>query len=584
MADPRFKPTGKGFRQQPVERAHALVRQPRIGLAAVVAARVQRAAQRADRALVGRAHRHVRGFEMVFADHALQRLATLALQLVGARQVIPPTRRPGNERRGQHRSAQCNEGRHGLRHAAEQAQQRGHRQHRRNKHRADPDRVDVVQVRAAKLHMRRRQAQRLVDHQVGHHRADPGNRHQRVQTQHMFQRLEDAHFHQQHRNEHIEDHPHHPARMAVGQPRKEVGPGQRAGIGVGDVDLHLRHHHEQGDCAQHPGRVGKHIAEADQVHAGRLHRLFHRHLLLDGEKGQQRAAQHLGRAHAYPAWPGQQQRGPPAAPVGRGLLRQEAQEVDLLADLRHQRNRDRRRGAEQQQVEARAIFLATREGQQVRQRFRLLGQHEHIRQHQQHDPHRLGPQLQPADQRHAMGHQRNDDQRAQHIAPRNRQVEVQLDCLRHDGRFQRKEDEGEGRVDQRSDGRADIAEAGAAREQVHVHAIARRVIADRQASQEDQQRHAQDGPERVGETVGQRNGAADRFERQEGHRAQRCISDAEFRPAPKGQRRIAQRIVLQRFVGDPGVVIASYLDDALGGGAVHGFSGLGCAPYWGNLC
>src|SRR2546430_7734786 len=41
----------------------------------------------------------------------------------------------------------------------------------------------------------------------------------------------------------VEDHPHHAARMAVRHARKEVGPGQRAGVCVGDVDLQRSEEH-----------------------------------------------------------------------------------------------------------------------------------------------------------------------------------------------------------------------------------------------------------------------------------------------------------------------------------------------------
>jgi hypothetical protein len=57
-------------RQQPAQRRRPLRRQARMRLAQVAAARIERAAQRADRALVGRAMRHVGPFVLALADHA----------------------------------------------------------------------------------------------------------------------------------------------------------------------------------------------------------------------------------------------------------------------------------------------------------------------------------------------------------------------------------------------------------------------------------------------------------------------------------------------------------------------------------
>jgi hypothetical protein len=69
------------------------------------------------------------------------------------------------------------------------------------------------------------------------------------------------------------------------------------------------------------------------------------------EVGEERAGQHLERA-------GMIQPGPALSSAihherarGAAVARQEAQEVDLLADLRHQRKHHRGGGAEQQQIE-----------------------------------------------------------------------------------------------------------------------------------------------------------------------------------------------------------------------------------------
>ncbi|EGF32163.1 hypothetical protein IMCC9480_2837 [Oxalobacteraceae bacterium IMCC9480] len=357
--------------------------------------------------------------------------------------------------------------------------------------------------------------------------------------------------------------------MAVREPRKKIRPGQRSGIRIRDVDLDLRDHDEQRHRGQRPGRIREHVAERDQVHPGRFDGLIHRHQMLDCEVGQQRTAQHFGRAEHDPAGSGQQQGGPPAHPVGRGFFGQETQEVDLLADLRDQRKGHRRGGTEQGQVERSATFGAAGKMHQVGQGGRFLVEHAHIRQHQQHDPDGLGPELQTTDPGDAPGHHRDDHQRTGNVAERQRQAEIQLHRLRHDRCFERKENEGERRIDQRRDGRADVAEAGTARQQVHVDAVSGGVITDRQTSQEDQHRHAQDGPERIRKSVAQRDRAAYRFKREERHGPHRGIGQAELGPLAKRARREAQRVVFQRFIGDEGVVVAADLDDALGGGRRH---------------
>jgi hypothetical protein len=184
-------------------------------------------------------------------------------------------------------------------------------------------------------------------------------------------------------------------------------------------------------------------------------------------------------------------------------------------------------------------------------------------QHEQHDPDRLRPQLQPRDERDAARHQRDDDDRRHQVQQPQRPVQVHLQRQRHDGRLQREEDEGEARVDQRGERGAQVAEARAAREQVHVHAVARRVVRDRQAREEGDEPHHQDGPQRVREAVAQRDGPADGLQRQERGGAEGRVGHAELRPLAKAARRVAQRVVLQRLVRDPGVVVAADAKDLL---------------------
>ncbi len=343
----------------------------------------------------------------------------------------------------------------------------------------------------------------------------------------------------------------------MGQPRKEVGPGQRAGIGVGEVDLELRHHHKQHRGRHHPGRVGKYIGEAGQVHLRRLHRPVRRKLILKHQKGQKCTTKHLEHAQHNPARPRHQHGGPPAFAVGMGLFRQETQEVDLFANLHHQRERHRRRCTKHERVELAAARRPARKASEIKKSLRVFPEHREVGQEQQHAPQRLGPHLQARDQRDAANHHGNDDHGADHVTPGNRDVEVHLQRQRHDGRLQREEDEGEARVDQRGDGRAQVTEPGAARQQVHVHAITRRVITDGQAGEKGDEADHQDGPQRIGEAVVQRDRAANRLQRKKGHRAEGGVAHAPFRPLAKAARRVAQRVVLDGFVSHPGVVLAA---------------------------
>ncbi len=546
-------------------------------LAAIVAARIERAAQRADGAAVGGAVGRVLVLEFVLADRAAAQAAGRP-RLGLAREIVAPARGDRDRRRAHEGHAQRDEGRHGARQLAERAAVREHRHHGGDRHRAHPDRVDVVQVGALELDVARAVAERLVDHQVREQRAHPGDRHVGVHRQHLADRLEHAHLHQQQRDQHVEHQPHHAPRMAVREPREEVRPGQRPRVGIGHVDLQLGDDHEQHGHGHRPGREPQRVEQqvvGEQVHLGGLRGLGGVDLVLDRDEGEEGAAQHLQRARHDPAGPGAEQGDPPAPPVARGERRQEAQVVDLLADLHDQREHHGGGLAEGDRAERAALGREAGEGGPFAQQPGVVPEHRAVGQHEQHQPQRLGPALQPVDQRDAEHHDRDHHQRADHVGQADRDREHQLQRERHDGRFQREEDEGEARVEQRGDGRADVAEAGTAREQVHVDAVACRVVADRQAGQPDQQRHRRDRADRVGEAVVDHQAAADRLQHQERDRADRGVRDPEFRPAAKRAGRVAQRVVLQRLVADPGVVVAAHLDDALRDRPEIGPRGLG---------
>ena len=149
----------------------------RRGLAQVLAAGVQRAAQGADEALVGRAMGHVIGLVLALAhgatvqgldaDHSAQGLPRVATGLVAlpwrhrrfgrrgrlrrARQVIAALRGPRNQRRGREGHHHRQHGREGLGQLAQPSHVRHHRHQRRQAHRAHTHGVDVVQISALEL-------------------------------------------------------------------------------------------------------------------------------------------------------------------------------------------------------------------------------------------------------------------------------------------------------------------------------------------------------------------------------------------------------------------------------------------------
>src|SRR6266550_5146178 len=82
------------------------------------------------------------------------------------------------------------------------------------------------------------------------------------------------------------------------------------------------------------------------------------------------------------------------------------------------------------------------------------------------------------------------------------------------------------------------------------------MIGNRQAAAEDNDTDDQNGGGGVGDAVIKGNGAADRLQRQERDRAQSCIGDPCSGPAPGAFGREAQRVVFQRLVGNPLVILA----------------------------
>ena len=551
------------LRQQAAQRGRPLCGEAPIGLAQIVAARIERAAQRADRPLIRGAMRHVIAFVVALADHAAARAEALVAAFGLACDVVLALRRPGDQRRRDEGGDQGDHRRERLRHRPEDAEVRRHRQRRRNAGGADADRIDVVQIGALELDAGRRQPERLVDHQVGHHRHHPRNGDVRVQPEHATDGLEHVELHQQQRDHRVEHHPHDTPRVAVRYAREEVRPRERAGIGVGDIDLQLRHDDEQRGRGHRQPEVREHVLVGREVHLVRVDRAIGRHHVADRQICEQRAAEHLHDAGQHPARPADQHRRPPARSRRRRALGHEAQVVDLLAHLRDQRDAHGHRGAEQAQVEACAGATFATVVDQAIEHARVVAEHVEVRQHQHRDPQRLRDHLKLANRGNAVRHQRQHEQRAQQIAPGRRDVEREVQRIGHHRGLEREEDEGERGVDQRRDGRADVAEAGASGQQVHVDAIARRVMADGQAGEEDDQAGGEDRPERIGKAVLHQQGRAHGLEHEEGRGAKCGVRYSPFAPLAERARREAQRVVFHRLARDPAVVVTADLDHAL---------------------
>ena len=491
-------------------------------------------------------------------QHADRRPAAhVAVLGVLARDVVATLRHPPDERRGREGDEQGQERRVHLRHGAEGAEVRGDGEQRGERHRPAPDRVDVVEVGALELDEGRADAQGLQHHEIRNERAHPGARDVGVDAEHRFERLEDPEQHQQQRDEHVEHQPGHSPGVVVRDPGEEVPPRERARVGIGDVDLDLRDDDEHGRHEDDEGGIVEHELVGLDVHVHRLHGLGEAALVAHHDIGEQAAGEDLESPEQDPAGAGAEEGGPPVPAVLPGAVRQEAQVVDLLADLGDEGEQHSRGGAEEKEVEAAAVRGAPREPGPLGEQRRLLGEHEPEGGDEEHRPHRQRPELQAVDQGDAEEGDGDDHQGAQHVPERDRQAEVELDRLSHDRGFQGEEDEREGGVDEGSDRRADVAEARPPREQVHVDVVAARVVGDGQAGGEDEHDGDDDRGKGVGEAGADGDRGADRLQREEGDAAERGAREQVGGPLAVGLRGVAQRVVLQRLVRDPGPVVAS---------------------------
>jgi hypothetical protein len=159
------------------------------------------------------------------------------------------------------------------------------------RHRADADRIDVVEMGALEFHVLRAQAERLVDDEIGNQRADPGDGDVGIKRQRLLQRLVDADLHQQQSHDHVEHQPDHAAGMAVGEAGKEVRPCDRTGIGVGDVDLQLRQDDEGAGQRQREIRLRQHVAKSFQIHVRGFRGMLGRYAVAERKEGQERSGQ-----------------------------------------------------------------------------------------------------------------------------------------------------------------------------------------------------------------------------------------------------------------------------------------------------
>ena len=234
----------------------------------------------------------------------------------------------------------------------------------------------------------------------------------------------------------------------MGKPREKIAPGQRAGIGVGHIDLELRDHHKDGRGCHRPAVIGKHVFIGRQVHLVRIHRPVHRHRVADGQISQERTAQHLANAQHHPTRPAHEHAQPPAAPVARSFGGHEAQVIGLLAHLRHQGHTHGQRRTKQGQTEPGVCPFLPDVVHHARKCTRITHQHKHKGHDQHHQPQRLGPHLQAADGRDPVRHQRNHHQCANQVTPPGRDTQRQLQRIRHHGRLQRKKDESKGGVNE----------------------------------------------------------------------------------------------------------------------------------------
>src|SRR3546814_19611465 len=116
-----------------------------------------------------------------------------------------------------------------------------------------------------------------------------------------------------------------------------------------------------------------------------------------------------------------------------------------------------------------------------------------------------------------------------------------------------------------SDWSSDVCSSDLARQQVHVHAVACAIIADRQTRDQEDPARDQQRYGRVVEPIAERDGRADRLAGEEGDRSQRAVVTPPGRPAARLLRGEATGINLERAVVDPLVILPAIGKEWSGG-------------------
>ena len=274
------------------------------------------------------------------------------------------------------------------------------------------------------------------------------------------------------------------------------------------------------------------VTESHVINTGRIRSLGNRHAGTHRQHRQKGACQNFHHTDHNPAWPAAQQGQPPAQSMVWFWLGQKAQKVDLLANLGDQGKHHRRRRTKKHQIKMAAIAMAilchrhrARIVHPLRRRRPFLPENKHKRQYLQHDPERLTPQLKAADHGDAVGNQRDHQQGAEQVTNPQWHAKQHVHRRRHDGRFDRKKNKRERGVNQRGNGRTNIAKPGTPAEQVDIHPIPGSVITDRNGGQKNQRRHHHDGRHRRVKAVHQRHRSANRFHRQKRNGPQRGVGN-----------------------------------------------------------
>lgn len=147
----------------------------RLWFAEIVAAAVERAAERADRCGIGGAPGHVLGLERMLADRAGDGMLLRPALSGFAGKVEFAAGCPGDEWRGDEGDDGGDIGGKRGRDFAEGTEMGGKRDDGGERHCAEADRVDVVEMGALEFDAIRRKAERLVDEEVGGDSAEPGH-------------------------------------------------------------------------------------------------------------------------------------------------------------------------------------------------------------------------------------------------------------------------------------------------------------------------------------------------------------------------------------------------------------------------